>query len=169
MAKEIDNIEGLSIAKKMSIFGIVIFIVILIATIIKYNIIKDAKSDFNIYSQKAVAGKILVLQIGKDLNYISRCTRDIMLGNAYDKNIAKIEKSKNNIIKAFDELKTTVKDTPNEKIKLIEVAQSKEKTLAFIDDGYNKMKSLSSIQRTPDILAQTYQAYKKDATPLANN
>ena len=168
MPKEVNKLDGFSIAKKMSIFGIVIFIVILIATVIKYNIIKDSKSDFFIYSQKAVAGKVLVLQIGKDLNYISRCTRDIMLGNAYDKNIAKIEKSKNNIIKAFDELKTTVKNTPNEKEKLLEVQQSKEKTIAFIDDGYNKMKALSNIQRTPDILAQTYQAYKKDATPLAN-
>ena len=168
MSKEVNTIKGLSIAKKMAIFGIVIFIVILIATIIKYNIIKEAKADFNIFSQKAVAGKILVLQIGKDLNYISRCTRDIMLGNAYEKNIAKIEKSKNNIIKSYDALKDTMIGTPNEENKLLKVAQSKAKTLAFIDDGYNKMKALSNIERTPDILAETYQSYKKDATPLAN-
>ena len=152
----------------MAIFGIVIFIVILIATIIKYNIIKETKDSFNAYSQKAVMGKILVLQIGKDLNYISRCTRDIMLGNDYKKNMDKIEKSKNNIIKSYDELKETMVGTPNEEEKLSKVAESKEKTLTFIDDGYNKMKALSNIQRTPDILAQTYQAYKKDATPLAN-
>ena len=168
MSEQRDRIEGFSIAKKMAIFGIVIFIVILIVTIIKYNIIKSTKTDFNIYSQKTVAGKILVLQIGKDLNYISIYTRDIMLGNAYEKNILKIEKSKNNIIKSFDSLKDTVTGTPNEKEKLKDLAQSKEKTLSFIDDGYNKMKSLSNIERTPDILAQTYQSYKKDATPLAN-
>ncbi|MAC84137.1 MAG: hypothetical protein CL624_08380 [Arcobacter sp.] len=168
MSREENNIEKFSIAKKMAIFGIVIFIVILIATIIKYNIIKESKNDFYMYSQKAVVGKILVLEIGKDLNYISRCTRDIMLGNAYEKNIAKIEKSKNNIIKAFDELKTTVIGTPNEKEKLLNISKSKEKTIAFIDDGYNKMKALSNQQRTPDLLAKTYQSYKKDATPLAN-
>ena len=168
MSKSSGKEEFLSIGKKMTIFGIVIFIVILIATIIKFNIIKGTKNDFNIYSQKAVAGKILVLQIGKDLNYISRCTRDIMLGNAYEKNIAKIEKSKNSIIKSFEGLKNTVKGTPNEKAKLKDVEESKEKTLAFIDDGYNKMKALSNIQRTPEVLAQTYQSYKNDATPLAN-
>jgi methyl-accepting chemotaxis protein len=168
MSEEVGKIKGLSIAKKMTIFGIVIFIVILIATIIKYNIIKEAKTDFDTYSQNAVSGKIFVLQIGKDLNYISRCTRDIMLGNAYEKNIEKIEKSKNNIIKSFDGLKTTMIGTPNEKEKLSSVADSKAKTLAFIDDGYNKMKALANIERTPEVLAKTYQNYKRDATPLAN-
>ena len=162
MSKEVNKMKGYSIAKKMAIFGIVIFIVILLATIIKFNLIKEAKTNFNTYSQKAVAGKIFVLQIGKDLNYISRSTRDIMLGNAYEKNIEKIEKSKNNIIKSFDGLKSTMINTPNEKEKLRAVAESKEKTLAFINDGYNKMKALSAIERTPDILAKTYQSYKQN-------
>ena len=30
------------------------------------------------------------------------------------------------------------------------------------------MKSLQTVERTPEILAAMYQAYKKDATPLAN-
>ena len=159
---------GLTIVKKMIIFGVVIFTVLLISTIIKYNKISSANSDFDIYSLKAVSGKILVLQIGKDLNYISRCTRDIMLGNAYSKNIGKIEKSRASIEKSFDKLIVTIKGTPNEAQKLKNLSLSKQYTIAFINDGYNKMKSLSNIERTPKVLANMYQQYKKDATPLAN-
>jgi len=164
-----DNISnGITIAKKMTFFGIIIFSVILISTIVKYQFISSADYNFNIYANKAVAGKICVLEIGKDLNYISRCTRDIMLGNAYEKNIAKIEKSRANINKNFDKLVKTIKGTPNEAQKLKSLKVSKQSTLAFIDDGYNKMKSLANQQRTPEVLATMYQQYKKDATPLAN-
>jgi methyl-accepting chemotaxis protein len=159
---------NLTIAKKMTIFGIVTVVLLLISLAIKYSSIQAAQKNFDIYSAKAVAGKILVLQIGKDLNYVSRCTRDIMLGNAYDKNIGKIEKSRASIVKSFDDLVDTIKGTPNETGKLEALAESKTKTLAFVDDGYNKMLSLKNQQRTPELLATTYQSYKKDATPLAN-
>jgi methyl-accepting chemotaxis protein len=161
--------NNLTIAKKMTIFGIVIFVVLLGATVFKYISLSKAQDDFNIYSSKAVAGKILVLQIGKDLNYISRCTRDIMLGNAYEKNIDKIQKSRDSIVKSFDNLVQTIKGTPNEAKKLAELSQAKQNTLRFVDDGFNKMKSLKNVQRTPEVLADMYQQYKKDATPLAND
>jgi len=160
--------NGLTIVKKMIIFGVVIFTVLLISSIIKYNTISSANDNFDIYAEKAVAGKILVLQIGKDLNYISRCTRDIMLGNAYEKNIGKIEKSRASIEKSFDKLVGTITGTPNETKKLDALRISKQHTIAFINDGYNKMKSLSNMERTPKVLANMYQQYKKDATPLAN-
>ncbi len=163
-----ETMGTVSIAKKMTIFGIIIFLVMLISTIIKYNSINNATYNFDIYSQKAVTGKIYVLEIGKELNYISRCTRDIMLGNSYEKNIAKIEKSRSKISKNFDKLVKTMKDTPNEMKKLEALAQSKKNTMAFINDGYSKMISLKSINRTPTVLANMYQEYKKDATPLAN-
>jgi len=162
------NKTPMSIAKKMVIFGITIFSLLLISTIIKYNSVNKANYNFDIYSTKAVAGKIYVLEIGKDLNYISRCTRDIMLGNSYDKNIEKIEKSRSNISNNFDKLVGTIKGTPNETQKLKALAESKENTMAFINDGYSKMKSLQNIERTPTVLANMYQQYKKDATPLAN-
>ena len=167
MSREPKKIEGLSIFKKMLIFGIVIFIVVLSVTIFKYNIIDNTKKDFNIYSQKAVSGKILILQIEKELNYISRSARDILLGNNYAKNIVEIENSKNSIIKSYDLLKQTVIDTQDEEIRLAQIEQSKEKTLLFINDSFNKMKALYSIERTPSVLANMYQIYNTESSPLA--
>jgi len=159
---------GLTIAKKMAVFGVIIFILILVSVFTKYSSLIEMKNTFNIYSKQAVASEIYVLKIGKDLNYISRSTRDIMLGNAYDKNIQKIETSRENIRKGFDNLIKIINGSPNEMEKLKALEVSKEFTIAFIDDGYNKMKSLGKTPRTPDILADMYQQYKRDATPLAN-
>jgi len=167
----IDNkeyVKGLTISAKMKIFGILIFLVVLGVGIFKYTIATNADKNFDIYSKKAVDGKFLVLEIGKELNYISRCTRDIMLGNSYESNIAKIEKSRMLITQAFEDLKLTVKNTPNEAKKMAQIEESMQKTIAFVDDGYQKMKSLEKVERTPQALALMYQAYKKDATPLAN-
>ncbi len=35
------------------------------------------------------------------------------------------------------------------------------KKLDFIEDGYKKMKSLETVERTPEVLAAMYQAYRK--------
>ena len=37
----------------------------------------------------------------------------------------------------------------------------KKTVLDFIEDGYKKMKSLETVERTPEVLAAMYQAYKK--------
>lgn len=159
----------MTLVKKMTLFGLVVFAVLVITTAVKYNSLSEADRNFDIYINKTVAGKILVLEIGKSLNYISRSARDIMLGNAYDKNIKKIEKSRESIKQNFDALVGTIKNTPNEKQKLVTLVSAKKSTMAFIDDGYNKMKSLANKERTPEVLADMYQQYKKDATPLAYN
>ncbi|MFA7092554.1 MAG: methyl-accepting chemotaxis protein [Arcobacteraceae bacterium] len=168
MIEKSEKLTGLTISGKMKIFGVLIFAVVLAAGVFKYTIATNADKNFDIYSKKAVDGKFLVLEIGKELNYISRCTRDIMLGNSYESNLAKIEKSRDILVKAFAALRLTIKNTPNEDKKLAELDESMHKTLAFVDDGYNKMKSLEKIERTPAVLASVYQEYKKDATPLAN-
>ena len=164
------NNSGLSfgIAKKMFIFGFTVFVVIFIMGIIKFNAVSSANENFDIYKSKAVEGKILVLEIEKELNYISRATRDIMLGNSYESNMEKLLKSKDVILKAFDDLEKTTKGTIGEAKKLEELKDSKEKTLAFVEDGIIKMQSLSKVERTPETLALMYQKYKKDATPLAD-
>ena len=157
---------GFSIAKKMLLFGLIIFTIILIATIIKYNMISGAKNNFSMYSEKAVEGKVLVLAIKKDLNYIGQSSRDIMLGNDYQKNIVNIQKSKDSIIKSFEGLRNSVLGTPNEANKLKGIESSKNKTMAFIDNAFNKMKSLANIERTPEVLASMYQKYKNETLSL---
>ena len=153
-----------TIAKKMMLFAIVIFVTILITGLLKFNNLLNTEKNFNIFKDRAVAGKFYVLEVEKELNFVARNSRDIMLGNSYDNNIKNLEKSRENIIKSFDGLLQTSQNEAEKNV----VLEVKKTVLDFIEDGYKKMKSLQTVERTPEVLAAMYQAYKKDATPLAN-
>ena len=156
------------IAKKMFFFGLTVFLVVLITGIFKFNAISKADENFTIFKEKAVDGMFLVLKIEQELNYISRLTRDIMLGNDYAANMQKLQNSKDIVLKNFLELEETTKNTLDSQKKLEELKDSQNKMMAFIEDGFKKMQSLSEVERTPEVLASMYEKYKKDATPLAN-
>ncbi|WP_148625852.1 methyl-accepting chemotaxis protein [Aliarcobacter cryaerophilus] len=158
--------EGLNftIAKKMMLFAIVIFVTIFITGVLKFNNLLNTEKNFNIFKDRAVAGKFYVLEVERELNFVARNSRDIMLGNAYENNIKNLEKSRDNIIKSFDGLLQTSQNEAEKNV----VLEVKKTVLDFIEDGYKKMKSLETVERTPEVLAKMYQAYKKDATPLAN-
>jgi methyl-accepting chemotaxis protein len=153
-----------TIAKKMILFAVVIFVTIFVTGVLKFNAVNQAEKNFNIFKDRAVAGKFYVLEVEKELNFIARNSRDIMLGNAYENNLKNLEKSKANIIKSFDGLLETTQNDAEKDV----VLEVKKTVLAFTDDGYVKMKSMEKIERTPEVLAKMYQAYRKDATPLAN-
>ena len=153
-----------TIAKKMMLFAIVIFVTIFITGVLKFNNLLNTEKNFNIFKDRAVAGKFYVLEVEKELNFVARNSRDIMLGNAYENNIKNLEKSRDNIIKSFDGLLQTSQNEAEKNV----VLEVKKTLLDFIEDGYKKMKSLETVERTPEVLAAMYQAYRKDATPLAN-
>ena len=163
-----NNSLKFSIAKKMFLFGLLVFIVILIAGIFKYSAISKADKNFDIFKNKAVDGMFYILKIEKELNYFSRVTRDIMLGNSYSENMQKLQNSKDIILNNFKGLEETTKNVSDEKRKLAEIYESQDNMMAFINDGLSKMKSLENVERTPQTLASMYEIYKKDATPLAN-
>ncbi|HKM18971.1 MAG TPA: methyl-accepting chemotaxis protein [Aliarcobacter sp.] len=158
--------EGLnfSIAKKMMLFAVVIFVTIFITGLLKFNNLLNTEKNFNIFKDRAVVGKFYVLEVERELNFVARNSRDIMLGNAYENNINNLEKSRANIIKSFEGLLQTSQNEAEKNV----VLEVKKTVLDFIEDGYKKMKSLETVDRTPEVLAAMYQAYKKDATPLAN-
>ncbi|MCT7464756.1 methyl-accepting chemotaxis protein [Aliarcobacter cryaerophilus] len=158
--------EGLNftITKKMMLFAIVIFVTIFITGLLKFNNLLNTEKNFNIFKDRAVTGKFYVLEVERELNFVARNSRDIMLGNAYENNIKNLEKSRENIIKSFDGLLQTSQNEAEKNV----VLEVKKTVLDFIEDGYKKMKSLETVERTPEVLAAMYQAYKKDATPLAN-
>lgn len=104
-----------SISFKFLIFGGLLSLIMSIMGYYKYNTIKNAGQEFTIFKEKAVDGKFYVLEIEKELNYISRLTRDIMLGNDYEGNLKKLYDSKSKIKESYIGLEKTVKNTPNEK------------------------------------------------------
>ena len=104
-----------TIAKKMMLFAVVIFVTILITGVLKFNNLLNTEKNFNIFKDRAVAGKFYVLEVEKELNFVARNSRDIMLGNSYDNNIKNLEKSRENIIKSFDGLLQTSQNEAEKK------------------------------------------------------
>ncbi len=159
--------KNLTLKQKMFMFATVVCIILILTMIRNITEIDTLEKEFQIFSQKDLKGEIAALTIQADLNYISRCTRDIMLGNSYESNIKKIEEKKS-INDQFEILKQSIKDTSNETKELNLVSLSQKSTNDFINYGYNKMLSLKDQTRTSELLSSIYEQYKKDATPLAN-
>ncbi|MEA3384333.1 MAG: HD domain-containing protein [Campylobacterota bacterium] len=157
--------NNLSIKQKLIIFtAVIVFFIIIASQAILYST-TVLNESFVFYKDKAVKGKIAVLKIAKDLNYISRSTRDIMLDNNYTKNIKIIENSIKKIEINFEKLVDSIKDTPNSEKKLKICDKSRRATLMFINDALEKMKTLEGKNGVEKY--NMYQVYKTESTPVA--
>ncbi len=158
------DINNVSIKTKTVVTTISIIVIVISSVVfLDYNLGK-VHDQFVNFKDKSAAAKIFTLEIEKDMNYISRCTRDVFLGGDYDKNVAKIHKRKTAIEERFGKLLKTAK-TPKE---LADIKNAQESTLAFITFAEDIIQSLKNTPRTPDILKAAHQQYKAKGTPLAN-
>ena len=138
---------------------------VIFASIFVFFALSKIESDYNDLQQNATAGAMYTLEIEKDLNYISRTSRDIMLGNSYDKNMAKLEERTKQIKKNFAELEK-ISDPESAPF----IAPAKESTFAFLDNTMVMMKTLGQMDK--DAIAANsisiYAKYKKELTPYAD-
>ncbi len=157
--------KNITLKHKIILFTTVSLLVIFVFSQFMSNTINTIDDSINLYKNKAVKGKLIILSIEKDLNYISRCSRDIMLGNDYLENISKIDNSIILIKQNFEALEKTLTNTQNYQKKLLIIRKAKDTTIQFINGVKIKMKQLehsSDIEKT-----NAYKDYKKDLTPLA--
>ena len=137
---------------------------IIIASQLMLYTLDSIDKRFIEYQNSAVESKVISLKLAKDLNYISRCTRDIMLGNDYDMNIAQIKERiylmEQNYATLFERVATF------KHIDLQLLHEANKSTMAFVYDGFNRVLPLKD--GSDEYLKSTYLAYKSEATPLAN-
>ena len=157
----------LSIAKKMFILGVGVFIIILVMAVFKFNTVLNADKNFDIFKEKAVNGKFLALDIEKELDLVDRLSKEIFLGNSYDENLTKIQNSKEKIEKLFDDLYKSFKGTLNEDKKLKETLDSKEKIFSFLNQILSDVNSLKNINRTPETLSLMYKQHLEKTQNLS--
>ncbi|WP_455757839.1 methyl-accepting chemotaxis protein [Sulfurimonas sp.] len=121
------------------------------------------EGEYNHLYKNSMSSELQVLEIEKNLNYISRTTRDIMLGGDYDKDIDKLNNSISRINELFLSLEKIMADDES----LTLVTEAKISTMSFLNSSLDMMKAL-----TPDDIknktSQIYKKYKSDLTPLAN-
>ena len=115
-----------------------------------------------LYKQSMIS-ELKVLEIGKQLNYVSRTTRDIILGGNYDKNIEKLNKS----ISTIEELFISLEDIMKHDDSLHIVTEAKDSTIDFLNSSFRMMKNLNK-DDIDNNKKTIYLKYKNDLTPLAN-
>ena len=152
-----------SIQKKMNYLILMVTISVLSATIFVFLAMSHIESKYDHLHKNSMLGALQTLEIEKNLNYVSRTTRDIMLGGDYNKDMSKLSESIERIRTLFSSLETMMAQDAA----LSMVNEAKSSTMEFLDNSNAMMKSLSSedIQNSKDII---YKKYKNDLTPFAN-
>ena len=153
----------LSIQKKMNYFILMVTLAVFSATIFVFLSFTTIEKEYEHLHENSMEGALQTLEIEKNLNYVSRTTRDIMLGGNYSKNITKLNDSIEKIRTTFISLETMMAKDDS----LSMVKDAKTSTMLFLDNSMAMMKSL-----TPDEIlnekSKIYATYKADLTPYAN-
>ncbi len=126
--------------------------------------------SFKLYQNAVVQGNINILQVSRDMNYCSRLTRSIMLGDNFDKNLKKLITRIDDIKVSFKGLNNTVSYLPdNLQSELLQaINNSQNDTMAFLDDSLRRMNDLGNTERSQEIRNKAWDNYRATASPIAN-
>lgn len=125
--------------------------------------LNEIERKFLTYKDVAIEGKLASLEISKNINYISRCSRDMMLGNDYENNLSKIKERILFIESYFIVLEKSIPYMQNGKDNQKLFIETKINTISFIYDVLSKMETINNY-KNPNKL---YSLYKKESTPIA--
>ena len=151
----------------MLVFGLA-GMTILVDVIVNTNFVAD---KFNEYDQAGVSSQKYVLSISRDMNYVSRLSRSIMLGDDFSKNYSLLDTRIRDIYSHFDHLEESLNliSDSNARSRLNQLAaNSKQATKTFLEDGRTRMLQLESVDRTPEVLQAAWASYRTGASPFAN-
>jgi len=155
--------ERLSIQKKMNYFISMVSASVFFAAVFVFWAMSHIESKYEHLHQNSMSGALQTLEIEKNLNYVSRTTRDIMLGGDYKKDMEKLDQAIARINELFSSLETMMKEDPSLNI----VKEAKTSTMLFLNNSLTMMQGLTS-QEIANNKAEIYAKYKHDLTPAAN-
>jgi len=164
-------LNRVSVKGKISLLTGVLLVALISVAIFTIVQFLSIKSAFTQFSQSAVVLETTILEVNRDMNYVSRLTRSIMLGDSYQKNHSKLEKRISDISSHFDKLSVTSSIVEDGKVKseLISLTNhSKQSTMKFLNESLRLMDTLSE-NSTIDDRQAAWGKYKKEFSPLANS
>jgi len=156
--------EKMSIQKKMNYLIMMAAFAIFSATFFIFCAMSNIEGEYKNLRHNSMSTGFSVLQIEKEMNYVSRTTRDIMLGGDYDKDISKLKKSIANISKEFSNLNDVMSHNTNS---LAMFKDAKLSTMIFLDNSLAMMLGFSK-EEIKNNAPSLYARYKTDLTPYAN-
>ena len=151
----------MSINHNIAFLGGVTIAFVTLTTIVALLGIDSLNDAFVSLHQHEITTKIETIKINRDVNYVSRLTRNIMLGSDYYNDIQELEETATAIAISFDKLTKATHSASEQAL----VEKAKIDTVAFVGDCIQRMKRIENIpanQRNRE-----YKNYRKEATPLA--
>jgi len=155
--------QKLSIYKKMNYFIAMVTVSVFSAAVSIFIAMGHIDSQYEHLHENSMIGGLTTLKIEKDLNYVSRLSRDIMLGGGYDKNLENLEKTLHEIESGFVTLEKLMKKEASLGI----VEEAKNSTMLFLNNTLTMMKKLTP-KEIEENKTQIYANYSKELTPYAN-
>ncbi|MDD5156494.1 methyl-accepting chemotaxis protein [Sulfurimonas sp.] len=154
--------KNLSIQKKMNYFIAMVTISVFTAAISIFFAMSMINTKYDHLHLNSMKSGFSTLDIEKNLNFVSRLSRDILLGGNYEKNIHKFGVTIKQIEDDFKILQELTTDT--ESVKTLDNAQVS--TMLFVNNTFKMMKSLNKddIKNNKEKL---YERYSNDLTPFA--
>jgi methyl-accepting chemotaxis protein len=154
-------LNQLSIRQRMSYLIASVTISVLASAIFVYFALESIETQYTKLQDSSIAGAMYSLEIEKDINYVSRTSRDIILGNDYTKNIHKLKEHIDTIKSNFSNLEN-ISDHSSDSL----ITDARDSTFLFLDNSYVMMQKLKG----KDIATNSssiYSNYKKELTPYA--
>ena len=158
-----DYLNKLSIKKRMTYLIYLILFAAINSMFFVFFSFSDVKSDYTNFQEKSVKSTLIIMQIQKDINYISRLTRELMFGASYNATLATLKKRVSKIHNSFTELESLAANSSLEN----QTRRTQKATFAFIDQSLLMMTSLSP-QAIRSNKSAIYNRYKAKMSPLAN-
>jgi len=155
--------EKMSIKKRMLYLITMATISIFSATVFVFVSMTQIENDYNRLHKESMGAGLAIFEIEKDLNYVSRLTRDIMLGGEYEKGIDKLSATLEQIRSNFSKIEVIMQNDTS--IELLHDAQ--KSTMAFLDNSNAMMRALTP-EQIQEQKSEVYKRYKSDLTPYAN-
>jgi len=151
----------MGINRNIAFWGGVTVAFIALAAVVALLGIYSLKDAFVSLHQHEITTKIETIKIARDVNYVSRLTRNIMLGSNYDDDMRELEATAAAITESFDVLARATHSVSEQKL----AEKAKIDTAAFVNNCIQRMeriRDISASQRDKE-----YANYRKEATPLA--
>jgi len=159
-----DLLKNSSIKQRINYLLFIVTVSVIGAAFFAFYSLSSIGNQYNDLQHHSTAGAMQTLQIQKDLNYISRTSRDILLGGNYEKDMQKLRDRMDAIRANFDRLAETIDDDAS----LSLIHEAKRTTLLFLDNSYEMMSSLSK-EEILNNTSENYKKYKNTLTPYANS
>lgn len=162
-------LSNLSVRNKINIISGALLALLFIFAGFEIIKIKSIQSSFKTYSKVAVALETTTLKINRDMNYVSRLNRSIMLGDNYQKNASLMRSKVNDIKNFYANIQQITIEDQNFRSQLNNLtAKSKQSTMLFLDKSLQLIGKLSGSSSKAELEA-AWDEYKSDYSPMAQS